>query len=264
MQQSPASNADTMKELQRGRFTVSESPTEPLFFERHFPALKVSSVIAWTLLSLYFAYEIFIIFRLGGLDGIWPLWIILLAEFCLNFQELVLAFNVILCLFTPGKKEPRRSYELRGQSAPSVDVLITCCGESLDVILDTVKAAAAQNYPSNCFRVFVLDDGHDNALQRAIKQLGSARHDGRAKVHYLSRTLRPGAKSFFKAGNLQYGIDESCRLGSSDFIAGLDADMIPEAQWLRKMVPHLIMSDTNGIVVNPQVGFCFGYTLPAF
>jgi cellulose synthase/poly-beta-1,6-N-acetylglucosamine synthase-like glycosyltransferase len=253
-----------MRELQKGHFTISDSPAEPVSLETHFAAFKISSVIAWTLLSLYFPYEIFIAFKFGSLDGIWPLWTILFAESCLTFQELVLALNLILCLFTPGKKEPRRSYELRGQSAPSVDVLITCCGESLDIILDTVKAAAAQNYPSNCFRVFVLDDGHDNGLQQAIKELGSTQLDGRAKVHYLSRTLRPGAKSFFKAGNLQYGIDESCRLGSSEFIAGLDADMIPEAQWLRKMVPHLIMSDTNGIAVNPQVSSCFGHTSWAF
>ncbi|KAL9103484.1 MAG: hypothetical protein Q9163_001480 [Psora crenata] len=184
---------------------------------------------------------------------LWRTWAALIAEFCLSFQEVILGFNVLLALFSTTKKNPRPRYCLVGQSAPSVDVLITCCGEPIDVIIDTVTAAAAQDYPTECLRVFVLDDGHNEKLQKALEALSTDFiKRGFAQTMYLSRTVQYGAKSYFKAGNLNFGIDETRRFGPSQYIAGLDADMIPSPDWLRLMVPHLIMEDRAGMAVTPQ------------
>lgn len=135
-----------------------------------------------------------------------------------------------------------------GSSAPTVDVFITCCGEPTDIVLDTVAAAAAVDYPPKQFRVFVLDDGHDEMLREAIKGLGrkSTERNG-PDVGYLSRHVAPGTKSYYKAGNLQFGIEETQRLGGSEYLASLDADMIPMAGWLRMMVPHLIVEDALAV-----------------
>jgi cellulose synthase/poly-beta-1,6-N-acetylglucosamine synthase-like glycosyltransferase len=80
-------------------------------------------------------------------------------------------------------------------------------------------------------------------------------------VVYHARKLEHGTKSYFKAGNLQYGIDITGRSKEpSEYIAGLDADMIPEIDWLRRMVPHLILDDRLGIACPPQVKSSQEYT----
>ena len=245
-----------MKISQRGRFTIEESPAKPVPLESHPHIFKASSVITWSVWLLYFSRECAFV-RLIQRDAsgiLWTVWIALFAEVCLSFQELVLAFNILLALFTPRRQDARPSYRLLGQSAPPVDVLVTCCGEPFDIILDTVKAALSQDYPSNCFRVFVLDDKHDDKLRQEINELNQWLADKRlARVMYCSRNVKTGDKSFFKAGNLNFGINETRRLGSSNFVAGLDADMIPEPQWLRKMVPHMILDESVGMAIGPQV-----------
>jgi cellulose synthase/poly-beta-1,6-N-acetylglucosamine synthase-like glycosyltransferase len=141
-----------------------------------------------------------------------------------------------------------------GKSSPTVDVCVTCCGEPVDVVVDTVEAAAAQDYPPQRYRVFLLDDGHDERLREAIEVLGKRSAANRGpKIMYLSRQVKPGVKSYFKAGNLQFAIEETERLGGSDLLASLDADMIPEHDWLRKMVPHLIVEDRLALACPPQV-----------
>lgn len=248
-----------MERIHSGRFEIEKSPAKPVSLELRPRTFKFACLLACIAWLLYFGCELVVIgfSPLGASKCSWCVWVILLSEFALQFQELVLTFNILLGLFTPGRKPARSSYRLIGQSAPSIDILVTCCGEPLDVILDTVRAAATQDYPIGDFRVFVLDDGHDHDLSREISDMayGQSRKGGyQAEVRYLSRALSPGTKSFFKAGNLNFGIDETSRLGHSEFLAGLDADMIPENDWLRKMVPHLILSDSVGIAVGPQVG----------
>lgn len=40
-----------------------------------------------------------------------------------------------------GRSRPK--LRLRGEEVPTVDAFITCCGEDVDVVLDTTRAAAA-------------------------------------------------------------------------------------------------------------------------
>jgi cellulose synthase/poly-beta-1,6-N-acetylglucosamine synthase-like glycosyltransferase len=143
---------------------------------------------------------------------------------------------------------------LLGKHVPTVDVCITCCGEPTEVILNTVAAAAAQDYPSNNFRVFVLDDGHSMALRMAIQALGARlRQKGGPEIHYRSRNVKQGERSYFKSGNLQFGIQEARKAGNSEYFASLDADMITEPDWLRRMLPYLLADSRIALVNPPQV-----------
>ena len=184
----------------------------------------------------------------------WRIWVYLAAEFCLSFQELVLALNLILIQFAVQETPSRPSYRLRGDSAPTIDVFVTCCGEPIDIIADTLASVETQDYPSQRLRIFILDDGRSEQLHDAIARWNerSAKRHG-PQVRYLSRQLQPGAKSYFKAGNLRFGIAETKRLGGSEFMASLDADMIPEPDWLQKLIPHLILDDGLAMVCPPQV-----------
>lgn len=243
-------------EIRSGPYTIHRSPASPFPLEIHPLRFKASNVIAWSLWSFY------IICQLNFASSVqhasphimWRMWLALLAEFCLSFQEVVYAISILLSLFSVPETEARPRYHLTGDLSPTVNVLVTCCREPVDVILNTITAAAAQDYPSTRFRVFLLDDGHDDRLRQAVEELNmlSDKHK-RARIFYLSRELEPGARSYFKAGNLQHGINASDRLGSSEYIAGLDADMIPDSTWLRKMVPHLVLDHRLAIACPPQV-----------
>ena len=245
-----------MLEIRRGPYTVERSPATAFPLETHPRRFKTSIVITWISWLLY----IIIQYRLAGLvlattpHIIWRLRIILFAEFVLTFQDAVTAVNIVLALFSVNDTVPRPSYRLTGIQAPSVDVLVTCCGEPIDVIVNTVAAAASQDYPPQRLRVFLLDDGHDQGLQQAVFLLNARLADQKKpQVVYLSRRVEAGAKSYFKAGNLRYGIDESHGQGSSELLAGLDTDMIPRSDWLRKMVPHLLLDDRLALACPPQV-----------
>ncbi|KAL9044833.1 MAG: hypothetical protein Q9214_002057 [Letrouitia sp. 1 TL-2023] len=251
-----------MAEIQRDRYAILSSPAAPVPLELRPYIFKASVLITWSLYLVYSVYELaltYLLQRSMSQRVLWRTWITVFAEFCLSFQEAVLGFNILFALFTAeeGGEHPRPSLWLKGQKAPRVDVLITCCGEGVDVLANTILAAASQDYPEGRLRVFVLDDRASEELRSAVETIDKKK--GTAQVKYLSRTVKEGQKSLFKAGNLRFGIEESKRGGGAEFVAGLDADMIPESGWLRKMVPHLEVDESVGIACPPQVNIYFLY-----
>ncbi|KAL8701868.1 MAG: hypothetical protein Q9224_000304 [Gallowayella concinna] len=244
-----------LSKLYEGPYTIRCSTASLLPFEVHDLAFKLSYSIAWGLWSLYICFQVYIArsSQKSSTNFLWRTWIVVLGEFFLTFQDAVTALNIILGLFSSKEIKPRPSYQLIGDEAPTVDVLITCCGEPIGVIIDTVKASAAQDYPAPKLRIFVLDDSQDEELRHAVGRLNTRLviHNG-PSVIYLSREKVPGVRSYFKAGNLRFGIAESERLEGSEFLAGLDADMLPEPSWLSKMVPHLLLDDKMALACPPQ------------
>ena len=97
------------------------------------------------------------------------------------------------------------------------------------------------DYPCHRFRVTVLDDSasismHINSLKIQFSNL-----------YYSTRGTRN--LSWHKAGNINHGLDYITSLpgGPSEFVAGLDVDMIPERDWLRRMVPHFMLDTKLGL-----------------
>jgi len=148
-----------------------------------------------------------------------------------------------------GRSRPK--LRLRGNDVPTVDVFVTCCGEDVDIVLDTTRAACAVDYPQDRFRVVVLDDGKDAALEQAIINLGIEYPN----VFYHARIKIKGVPHHFKAGNLTGGTDFVTNLdgGAGEYIAALDADMIPEEDWLRAIIAHFINDSKMALVCPPQV-----------
>ncbi|KAL8786525.1 MAG: hypothetical protein Q9213_002752 [Squamulea squamosa] len=242
--------------IRRGPYSLARTSTRRFPVEQHPLLLLIVLTLTWSSWLLYFASEIIVACRISsnGSQTTNRVWMAVTAEFVLTFQELVLALGLFIGLASSRGQPSRPSYELVGQSAPTIDILITCCGEPNDVILDTIKAAAAQDYPSSCYRVLVLDDGQDDELRRCVIDLKPwlERRDF-ASVQYLSRDVKKGLRSFFKAGNINYGINVgSAGYSPSEYFAGLDCDMIAEPDWLRECVAHMILRDEIGMVVSPQ------------
>ena len=131
---------------------------------------------------------------------------------------------------------------------PTVDVFITCCGEGIQLALDTVRGTCALDYPSTRFRIIVLDDNRSQALASAL----ATKFKAFGNVHYTSRNEKIFGHS--KAGNLNWGLKYTALLvgGASDYLAVLDVDMIPTRVWLRRLLPHLLQNSRIAIVSSPQ------------
>lgn len=130
---------------------------------------------------------------------------------------------------------------------PAVDIFITCCGEDVDTITNTVEAACALDYPTSCFRVIVLDDAASEELLKRIESIKKYRPN----LFYTARSKDDHQD--FKAGNLNHGFKyvETLAGGPAPFIAALDTDMIPDPKWLLALLPHLLRDDGEIALVQP-------------
>ena len=146
----------------------------------------------------------------------------------------------------------RPKLRLVGDNVPSVDVIITCCGEEDQLVLDTAMAACNVDYPRSRFRVIVCDDGKSTGLREMVEEAALAQFDN---LYYRSRPKFPGVPHHFKAGNLNYALEETEKFegGAAHFVAALDADMIPERDWLRALLPHMLQDPKCSMACPPQV-----------
>lgn len=251
-----ASSLPSTANTHLGSYEIQERPRELLRLERHPSLFKYSNIFVWCLWFLYIIYQFKFAYVVQNASPVfmWRMWLVLLGELFLSVQEAAWGLGAIFVLICAKETRPRPCYRLVGNSAPTVDVLIPCCREPTDVIIDTVAAAVAQDYPPQRLRVFLLDDGHDETLRETMERLStkSAEANG-PQVRYLSRKLGAGVRSYYKAGNLQFGIEESMRLGGSEYLACLDSDMIPEPDWLRRLIPHLVLDKKMALACPPQV-----------
>lgn len=139
--------------------------------------------------------------------------------------------------------EPRKRLRLQGhENLPFVDVLLPCCGEPAEVIMDTVRAACALDYPISQFRVLVLDDGRSSQLQQSVTELQSQY----PHLSYHSRGRQSG-QVFAKSGNLNYALTTLQQKIEPEFCAILDADSIPSPDFLRAILPHLLQTPNSAL-----------------
>lgn len=130
---------------------------------------------------------------------------------------------------------------------PTVDVLITCCGESTDIILNTVAAACLLDYPTSRFRVRLLDDGASTELRDQISKLS-------VKWSHLSYHTRgkQSNQSFAKAGNLNYALFSLQTEDPPQFCTVVDADSILLPHFLRATLPHLLEDPQAALLTTRQ------------
>src|SRR4051794_37297311 len=114
------------------------------------------------------------------------LWVlVLLAEGLIVLHALGTWWTI---LANDARPEAPEVYEARealiaGDLVASVDVFITACGEPIDIIMTTVRAAQEMRLPH---QTFVLDDGRSDDLRDRCAE---------ANVGYLRRESRDHAKA---------------------------------------------------------------------
>lgn len=121
---------------------------------------------------------------------------------------------------------------------PKVDVFITVCGEPVEIVEETARAALAMDYPN--FNVYLLNDGYvakkDNwqEIDKLAKDLG---------ITSITRRTSGGAK----AGN----INNAMRHTKSPYIVIFDADHVPHQDFLKKTMGYFA-DKKMGFVQTPQ------------
>lgn len=150
-------------------------------------------------------------------------WILILFPAALAYGVVQMLGNWLLYL-----QAGRRSYDPPDSNGLNltVDVFVTACGESLDLVERSLAAACAMKGEH---RTWLLDDGQDAALAALAARLGAG---------YLVREDRYDAK----AGN----VNAALRRTDGDIAVIFDVDHAPHEDFLLQ---------TLGYFADPDVGF---------
>jgi cellulose synthase (UDP-forming) len=150
--------------------------------------------------------------------------LIIITQIYFSLQGLVYIFTIWETEYQSSKDDT---------FTPLVDVFITVCGEPVEIVEQTVKAAKNMDYPN--FNVYILNDGFvaNKPNWKEIEELAL-----KYNVHCITRKTPGGNKS----GN----VNNALRMTNSPFIAEFDADHIPSKNFLKK---------TMGYFSHPNVGF---------
>ncbi|KAL4809147.1 nucleotide-diphospho-sugar transferase [Aspergillus unguis] len=236
-------------------YSIEKKPANLGVFPLDSPVTVCAHITTWVLFFGYLTWRVKLALAVSiPNNSAWAfLWLNILMEVMNIVPDFLSRIELFLYIGWGRRPVHGPSFYLHGELAPTIDICITCCGESLDVIMDTVAGAASQDYPRDRFRVFLLDDARDPEVQQAVRDFNNDQQHGFGRVIYLAREKPPGVPHYYKAGNLRFGLEESARLdGGSEFVAALDADMIPVKDWLRRVVPHLLLDQTAAMAMPPQ------------
>jgi len=146
----------------------------------------------------------------------WQIWYISVPFYAAEIIGLFLFLSFSLTSWYPRFHDPQG---IVIDKLFSVDVFITTCGEPLDIVHQTMAAAAAIHYQPKI--LYLLDDKGNPELAALAQKLG---------FRYLARPEHSDAK----AGNLNYGLAHT----SGDLILTLDADQVPKPEILQRLVGY--------------------------
>ncbi|MCO5613224.1 hypothetical protein L7F22_067500 [Adiantum nelumboides] len=132
------------------------------------------------------------------------------------------------------------------ETCPSVHIMIPCCKEPTEVPQESILAALAVDYPKECFKVLVLDDGADDDLKVFCDTIQV--ESGTDQLVYLRRTKIPGVPHNFKCGNMNFGLQHS----NAEYVVMMDADMILHPSFLIRVLPHIVSTPDVSFVQVPQ------------
>ncbi|PWR21157.1 UDP-forming cellulose synthase catalytic subunit [Zavarzinia aquatilis] len=118
---------------------------------------------------------------------------------------------------------------------PTVDVYIPTYNEALDIVSDTILAAANLDYPADKLRVHVLDDGRRQEFREFARKIG---------VNYIVRPDNAHAK----AGNLNHAMKET----DGELICIFDADHVPTRAFLQMTVGGFLTDPKLSLVQTPH------------
>ncbi|MEC4879316.1 UDP-forming cellulose synthase catalytic subunit [Pseudomonas sp. NC26] len=118
---------------------------------------------------------------------------------------------------------------------PTVDLMIPTYNEDLSVVRTTVLAALGLDWPRECLRIYILDDGRREAFRAFADEVG---------VGYIVRSDNKHAK----AGNLNHALGVT----DSELIAIFDCDHVPVRSFLQMTVGWFLKDPKLALVQTPH------------
>ncbi|KAL4995481.1 nucleotide-diphospho-sugar transferase [Aspergillus recurvatus] len=221
----------------------------PLFYAAH--AARWAS-------SVYFLARLALL--LSSARRSWLMWLMMTIEWISAHGFCQSHLSTIAAGYKAQSPRARlRLREANTKNLPQVDIFIPTCGEPLDVVLDTIRAACTLDYPTSRFRVLVLDDAGSATLKKAIEGLRLATY---RNLSYNSRLSSAKGKIFAKSANLNYALftlqQDPVFQPQAEYCAVLDADCIAAPDFLRATLPHLLLNPAAALVTTRQ----YYYNLP--
>lgn len=123
------------------------------------------------------------------------------------------------------------------EDLPMVTIQLPLYNE-LYVVERLIDCICQFDYPKEKMEIQVLDDSDDESFEIAARKVHYYQLQG-FDIKHIKRPQRVG----YKAGALAYGTD----ICKGEFIAIFDADFLPEADFLKKTIPHF-EDDNIGVV----------------
>jgi len=150
---------------------------------------------------------------------------------CLAFLSLFGIHRYLLTgIFLRNREErPAPADGLAGDGEPPIVTVQLPVFNERYVVVRLIDAVAGMDWPRDRLRIQVLDDSTDDTTEMAEEAAARWRARG-VDVSVLHRTDRTG----FKAGALEAGLASA----AGDFVAVFDADFLPPADFLRRLMPH--------------------------
>lgn len=143
--------------------------------------------------------------------------------------------SLVLTFIYLWRRSPQIPIALQSGNWPVVTVQLPIYNEQ-HVVERLIAAVAALDYPWESLQIQVLDDSTDETM--AVAQQAVARYARMGvPIEYLHRAQRVG----FKAGALAEGL----RHARGELLAIFDADFVPPADFLRRVVPYFSFSNVG-------------------
>jgi len=155
------------------------------------------------------------------------------------YAWLILVLGYVQCVWPLDRKV--REISGPPETWPTVDIYIPTYNESLELVQDTVFAAMDQDYPSDRFKVYILDDGRRPEFEEFARKAGCG---------YITRDNNKHAK----AGNLNNAIPQT----TGELLCIFDADHVATRAFLQLTVgwfqadPRLALMQTPHYFYSPD------------
>ena len=125
------------------------------------------------------------------------------------------------------ESQPNIENNINKNRFPNVDILILTINEKKELLEKTIKACKDLEYPNKSkIHIYLCDDGNRKEIEQLAKE---------EKINYIKRTNNEN----FKAGNL----NNALKYTKSEYFAVLDADMVPEKDFLVYCMNEILKED---------------------
>lgn len=146
------------------------------------------------------------------------------------FVLLVFGLNMLWMAVSHARMDVHEIAVADDKFEPYVTIQLPLYNESL-VSGRLIDACAELDYPRSKLEIQVLDDSNDETVEIVAGKVTEWRRQ-KLDIQHIRRLDRVG----YKAGALQHGL----RFANGDFVVIFDADFVPSADYLRRLLPYFV------------------------